>query len=260
MKQNIILSVVLSILGMNINNAQFRTRDRMDRLESFDNQRFSWGFFLSGNNFDYKLNLDPTNGMSQNKQRNLIHSESSTGFGTGLIGKMSINDFLDLRVEPGLHFVERKVVFDKMNDFLLIDAFSDTAIATPQNFNTDRVRSVKSTYLDIPILLEFHMDRWYNSRPYIAGGVNYLTNLQSNENADEDNSQGVFRTTTHNFAWTAELGLQFYFNRFKLTPAIRGTFFVNNELVKDNPNTPPYWAGGITTAQTRAFMFVLKFE
>ena len=104
------------------------------------------------------------------------------------------------------------------------------------------------------------MDRWYNSRPYIAGGVNYLTNLQSNENADEDNSQGVFRTTTHNFAWTAELGLQFYFNRFKLTPAIRGTFFVNNELVKDNPNTPPYWAGGITTAQTRAFMFVLKFE
>ncbi len=94
MKQNIILSVALSILGMNITNAQFRTRDRMDRLESFDNQRFSWGFFLSGNNFDYKLNLDPTNGMSQNKQRNLIHSESSTGFGTGLIGKMRINDFL----------------------------------------------------------------------------------------------------------------------------------------------------------------------
>ena len=31
MKQNIILSVALSILGMNITNAQFRTRDRMDR-------------------------------------------------------------------------------------------------------------------------------------------------------------------------------------------------------------------------------------
>ena len=114
--------------------------------------------------------------------------------------------------------------------------------------------------VDVPILIELHGNRWYNSRPYMAAGVNYIMNLQSNSSSDDDNLQGVFRTTTHNFAWSAEIGVQFYFSRFTLTPAVRGTFFMNNEMVADNPGTPPYWASAISTAQTRAFMFMLKFE
>ena len=109
-------------------------------------------------------------------------------------------------------------------------------------------------------MLEIHADRWYNSRPYAAAGLNYMVNLQSNSSATDDNRQGVFRSTTHNFAWSAEAGIQFYFSRFKLTPAFRGTFAFNNEIVADNAGTPPYWTAAISTMQTRAFMFVLKFE
>ena len=109
-------------------------------------------------------------------------------------------------------------------------------------------------------MLEIHADRWYNSRPYAAAGLNYMVNLQSNSSAAEDNQQGIFRSTTHNFAWSAEAGIQFYFSRFKLTPAFRGTFAFNNEIVSDNAGTPPYWTAAISTMQTRAFMFVLKFE
>jgi hypothetical protein len=72
--------------------------------------------------------------------------------------------------------------------------------------------------------------------------------------------QGVFRSTTHNFAYSFEAGLQLYFSKFKLTPAIRGTFFMNNEVVKDNPTTAPYWTAATTSLQTRAVFFVLKFE
>jgi hypothetical protein len=39
-------------------------------------------------------------------------------------------------------------------------------------------------------MLEFHVDRWYNSRPYVAGGFNYLMNLQSNSTSADDNQQG----------------------------------------------------------------------
>jgi hypothetical protein len=35
---------------------------------------------------------------------------------------------------------------------------------------------------------------------------------------------------------------------------------MNNEKVADNATTPPYWASAISTLQTRAVMFVLKFE
>ena len=30
-------------------DAQFRTRDRIDNLEGFDNKKYSWGFFLNLN-------------------------------------------------------------------------------------------------------------------------------------------------------------------------------------------------------------------
>ena len=119
---------------------------------------------------------------------------------------------------------------------------------------------MKSTYVDVPVMLELHGNRWFNSRPYAAGGVNWLVNLQSNEKSVNDNLQGTFRTRTNNFAWSAEIGIQFYFSKFKLTPAIRGTFLINNELVQDNATTPNYWAGTMSSLKTNALMFVLKFE
>lgn len=238
-------------------NAQFRNRDRQDRLEGFDNAQYSWGFFLNINNFDYKLVLNPKYGVF-NKQ-NLVSSKPTYSFGAGLIGKMRLNDNFDLRVEPGLQFVERELTFNtQVNDIYstdLVNPFTPLVLTA-----ADTSRKIKSTYVDVPLLLEFHGDRWYNSRPYAAAGVNYLLNLQSNSSSADDNQQGIFRTTTHNFAWSAELGIQFYFSRFKLTPAFRGTFAFNNEMVPDNAGTPPYWTGALSTMQTRAFMFVLKFE
>lgn len=253
--------LLAAALGLPVfGNAQlFRTRDRMDNLEGFDDQKFSWGFFLAGNVYDYKLVLDPKYGMNGNL--NAVQAKSSTGFGAGLIGKMRLHENFDLRLEPGIQFVQRELNFNtQANDRFAAGTATNEPFTPIPLTDADKIRSVKSTYIDIPLLLEFHGDRWYNSRPYAAAGVNYLVNLQSNQKSGDDNQQGIFRTTTHNFGWSAEAGIQFYFKRFKLTPAFRGTFITNNELVKDNPGTPPYWAGAISTAQTRAFMFVLKFE
>lgn len=266
MKQRLIKIISFAILlGSNLHaqtyNNLFRTKDRMDNLEDFDLKKFSYGFFLAANNFDYKMNLSPVFGMDGNK--NLVESKATYSFGAGLIGKMKLNEFFDLRIEPGLHFVQRDLTF---NTF---DHVNQYAGGTNYNLPFDPIlqpgeeqinKIVKSTYIDIPLLLEVHGDRWYNSRPYAAAGINYLVNLQSNQTSMDDNQQNTFRTTTHNFGWSAEIGIQLYFSRFKLTPAIRGTFFTNNELVADKETTPPYWTPAISTMQTRAFMLVLKFE
>lgn len=246
MKKILIFSVL--VLGFSLNKAQFRNNDRADRLEWIDHKKYNWGFFLNVNNFDYKLVLDPQNGM--NKRVNMVESKPSYGFGAGLIGKMRLNDYLDLRLEPSLQFVDRELIFKGAS--VLAQKEHDIEAFTK--------RKVKSTYIDVPLLLEFHGLRWYNSRPYISGGVNWLVNIQSQQNSVNDNMQGTFRTVMNNFAWSAELGIQFYFSRFKLTPAVRGTFVLNNELVADYPNTPPYWAGALSSMNSRAVMFVLKFE
>ena len=239
MKKTLIKTFSLLFLGIFLfTQAQFRNKDRQDRRQEQDSYQYSYGFYLNLNQFDYKLVLDPKYGMED--KVNLVQTKPTYSFGAGLIGRMRLNDNFDLRIEPGLQFVERELTFKTQSN--------------------DQVRRVKSTYVDIPIMLEIHADRWYNSRPYAAAGLNYMVNLQSNSSATDDNQQGIFRSTTHNFAWSAEAGIQFYFSRFKLTPAFRGTFAFNNEIVADNAGTPPYWTAAISTMQTRAFMFVLKFE
>ena len=254
------INLFTAIFAASLFSAQlFRTKDRMDNLEGFDDQKLSYGFYLAGNNFDYKLVLDPKYGMKDNK--NLVRTKSSYCFGAGLIGKFRLNENFDLRFEPGLHFVEREVYFDTQSNDQYAGGTTAYPPFTPRPLtDADKLRTVKSTYVDLPLLIEVHGDRWYNSRPYAAAGVNWMMNLQSNNKATDDNQQGLFRTTASNFAWSAEIGIQFYFSRFKLTPGFRGTFMINDEMVADNPETPPYWNAAIASGKTRAFMFVLKFE
>lgn len=256
LKTNIITAICFATLA----NAQlFRTKDRADNIEDFDDQKISYGFYLAANNFDYKLVLDPKFGMDN--QKNLVQTKSAYSFGAGLIGKFRLNDNFDLRIEPGLQFVEREIYFNTQSNDQFQAGTTANLPFTPRTLtDADKLRTVKSTYVDIPILIEIHGDRWYNSRPYAAAGVNWMMNLQSNSKAPDDNSQGLFRTTSSNFAYSAEIGIQFYFSRFKLTPGFRGTFMMNDEMVSDNADTPPYWSAAITSAKTRAFMFVLKFE
>lgn len=251
--------VLASVSIATFADAQFRTRNRMDKLEDFDQQKFSWGFYLNGNMLDYHTVLNATYGMNGNK--NLVTAKESISFGAGLIAKFRLNDYLDVRVEPGLQFAQRQLTFNtQSNDFYKDGSLTNPPFIPIALTENDKVREIKSTLVDIPVLLELHGERWYNSRPYVAAGVNYIVNLQSNSDSEDDNLQQVFRSTTHNFAWSAEMGVQLYFNKFKLTPAIRGTFFMNNEIVADNATTPPYWTAAVSTLQTRAIMFVLKFE
>ncbi|WP_034761615.1 type IX secretion/gliding motility protein PorT/SprT [Chryseobacterium gregarium] len=255
LKALVLASVNVAVLS----NAQFRTRNRMDKLEDFDEQKFSWGFYLNGNRLAYRIVLDPRYGMNNNQ--NLITSKASYSFGAGLIAKWRLNDYLDVRLEPGLQFGQRQLTFNtQSNDQYAAGTLTNDPFIPIPLTERDRVREIKTTLVDVPVLLEFHGMRWYNSRPYVAAGVNYIVNLQSNSDSTDDNYQQVFRSTTHNFAWSAEMGVQFYFNKFKLTPAIRGTFIMNNEVVADNATTPPYWTSAMSTLQTRAIFFVLKFE
>ncbi len=63
-------------------------------------------FYLNLNQFDYKLVLDPKYGMED--KVNLVQTKPTYSFGAGLIGRMRLNDNFDLRIEPGLQFVEKE--------------------------------------------------------------------------------------------------------------------------------------------------------
>ena len=96
--------------------AQFRNRDRQDRRQEQDSYQYSYGFYLNLNQFDYKLVLDPKYGMED--KVNLVQTKPYLQFWSfGLIGRMRLNDNFDLRIEPGLQFVERELTFKQKENY-----------------------------------------------------------------------------------------------------------------------------------------------
>lgn len=266
MRKNLIIALSLTVAS--IANAQFRpNNDRSENRTETDQKKFSFGYFLGTNMMSYKIvpkaQTNPLPGTPQTPEDDGVNEhglvyldqESKAGFSVGLIAKMRVNDYIDLKSEPGLHFAQRILHF---RNAPLAGTSTSTYEGDLEDSNVKR--EVKSTYIEIPLLLNFHGDRWFNTRPYIQGGLGYLMNLQSNENKEDDNETGVFRTTTNNFNWQAEIGVEIYFKRFKLTPALKGMFFFNNEIVPDKDASQKYWTGSLNSLSTRAFVFSLKFE
>jgi len=243
MKRIFFTTIILFLANYAV--AQFRPNTEKEWYRTdFDEKKFSFGYFLGTNLMSYKVN--PKSNSNQDPGVNkdgviYLQQENSPGFSVGLIGRMRINDYIDLKTEPGVHFSTRNLYFKNV----------DEAVRS-------NVREVKSTYVEIPLLLKIHGDRWVNTRPYIQGGIGYLANLQSNENKEDDNNAEIFRTTTHNFNWQAELGIELYFKRFKLTPSLKGMFFINNELIPDTQTNE--YSNTLNTLKTRAIVFSIKFE
>ena len=85
------------------------------------------GYFLGFNSYDF--NFDYVNNRSD------IQTEKSTGFNVGLIGNIRINDYFDIRFEPGLIMSKRNIIYD------YVDFGSDAFI---ENIH---LREIKSTYI-----------------------------------------------------------------------------------------------------------------
>ena len=204
-----------------------------------DNKLLRWGYFLGINNYDFNFDY--------NKDLRDIYVKRSPGFSVGLIGNLRINEFLDLRLEPGLLITTRELHYSATY-------FNGTSFN-----NSDLMREVKSTYIHIPLLLKISTKRINNFKPFIVGGFSTALNLSSNENNPNDNKNGQFRTKKNMVFYELGFGIDLYLYNFKFTPSIRGLFAINDELVRDEDPTSP-WTSNIASMKTRGVFINFTFQ
>ncbi len=204
-----------------------------------DNNLLSWGYFLGLNSYDFKFEYE--------QDRKDILVETSLGFNVGLIGDIRLNDYFNVRFEPGLIISQRDLQYD------------------PSYFNgveftdSDLLREVKSTYIHLPLLLKISTKRVNNIKPFLVGGFSTALNLSSNEENPDDNSAGQFRTKKGMYFYELGFGIDFYLFYFKFTPSIRGVFALNDEIVRDvDPNSP--WTGNVASMKTRGVFVNFTFQ
>src|SRR5690606_15896217 len=208
--------------------------DPILNLQNEDLKLLNWGYYLGMNQYDFQFEYRDDTGRD-------VLVDKGIGFNVGLIGELRLNEFLDVRTEPGLLYTSRILGFP---------GFSNTV---------DAMREVKSTYIRFPLLLKAGTRRIGNWKPFIIGGIYAAINLGSKEDSLDDNSTGEFRMKTNSYGYELGFGIDFYTEYFKFTPSIRGVFSLTDELVPDNdPNSP--WTGNINAMRTRGIFINLTFE
>jgi hypothetical protein len=204
-----------------------------------DKLPLNWGYFVGLNQFDYQISyLNPSYNTNSSEEATEILVQKSTGFNVGLIGEMRINELLDLRLEPG--FYSGKTTLES-------------------NIEKDSIREIKSTYINVPLLLKFSANRIGNWRPFIVGGPYAAINLSSNENSIDDNKSGTFKVKKWNYGYQIGVGIDVYLSYFKFTPSIRGVFSLTDDAIRDaDPQSP--WTANIHKMRSRGLFLVLTFE
>jgi hypothetical protein len=212
--------------------AQFNEKPVLN-LQTEDQKLVNWGYFLGFNQYDFKFEY-------KNDLPDVLVSKSF-GFNVGLIGELRLNEFLDLRFEPGLFYTGRELGFP--------------GFAT----ENEAIREVRSTYISFPLLLKVSTRRLGNWKPYVIGGAGMALNLGSNENSPDDNSSGTFRMKRQVYNYEVGFGIDFYLEYFKFSPSIRGVFALTDELVRDEDPASP-WTSNIASMKTRGIFVNFTFE
>lgn len=221
-------------------SAQLFTKEKVaNNVDNIDQRKLSWGYFLGFNQYDFNFDY--------NEDLEDILVDKTFGFHLGLVGDMRINDYFNLRLEPGVFFTTRNLQYDE-------SYFDGT------DFNdSDLLREVKSTYVHIPLLLKASTKRINNIKPFIVGGLSVALNLSSNQDNPDDNSAGQFRMTKSSYFYEIGFGIDIYLLYFKFSPSIRGIFAMNDEIVRDSdPNSP--WTGNVAKMQTRGVFINFTFQ
>lgn len=212
------------------------TNDATGGKGQLDNKFLSWGYFLGFNSYDFNFDYKEDLGLETD-----VLVEPKGGFNVGLVGDMRINEFINLRFEPGLYYTQRRLVYREFFD------------------DNDRFRDVQSTYVHFPLLVKFSTRRLNNFKPFVVAGVSNSINLSSNEKNPEDNAQGQFRTTRNTSYYELGFGIDLYLFYFKFTPSIRGVFATSDELVPDaNVNSP--YTSNIAKLGSRGIFINFTFQ
>ena len=220
-------------------SAQLFSKERLVNNENFDKPQLSYGYYLGFNVYDY--NIDYTTNVMD------VQVLKSAGLNVGLVGNFRINDYIDIRLEPGLVISTREL------------NYSYTYFNGISHEEKDLIREIQSTFVHIPLLIKFSTKRINNIKPFIVAGFSTALNLSSQQNNPKDNSNNTFRVTKNNLYYELGIGIDLYLTWFKFTPSLRGVFSIQDELVNDvDPNSP--WTKNMTQIQTRGLFINFTFQ
>lgn len=166
--------------------------------------------------------------LNNNNRLNSIRAQSSPGFAIGLGISKSITEHVDVRLIPTL----------VLNDWILNYQYQNS-IETDESGKSVYVKekNVQVFLVEFPLSIKLKSDRRKNFGAYLTGGAKYSRNLYSakrNDDQDKIALEKTLKNTRQYLSYEAGLGVDLYFEYFKLSPEIKYSSTFTSILKQDN--------------------------
>jgi hypothetical protein len=163
----------------------------------------------------------------------------SPGFSVGLVGDLYLNNYLNLRLTPMLHFGEKSFEFVEQESH--------------QNYKVD----IRSNYITLPLDFKFRASRVNNYRPYVLAGV--YTAMDLGRKTDE-----AVYLKAMDYGISIGIGCDFYLPLIKVIPELRFSFGLTDIVEHSRTDLTQYnllkYSNAIAKGRTRMISFVFNFE
>lgn len=249
---------LLIILLLSLFSGTFAQKQKVKYLTTFDDKTIHFGFTLGTNVLDFNIaNYNPIGENPEFVEQNrndpvpvtgdsLIRSdlvELVPGFTVGIISSLRLTNDLNLRFLPGMSFGERRLRYN-------IPVYDKDQIGTADYY------SIKSTFLDFPLLIKYKAHRINNDRPYVIFGGAYRQDISRTAKQD------LVKLKTGGFYAEVGGGWDHYFPFFRFSVEAKFSFGLNNQL-GDIPNPRDQYslyAQSIKSLRSNIFTLSFHFE
>ncbi len=230
----------------------------LKNLTTFDDKRIHFGFTLGINTTDfgfthYNVIADnPTFLLSENTtdipyktSNSKIRADISSltpGFTVGIVTNLRLSESFDLRFLPGMSFGERKLTYN-------------IPIEDVNNVGNKDFYSIKSTFLDFPLLLKYKSRKMNNQRPYLIAGGAYRIDISKSGQEDLVRLKPLSSYVEAGVGWDA------YLQFFRLSTELKFSFGLNNILDNGPVGTQPQvYSNAFSKLSSNVFTLSFHFE
>lgn len=234
MKQIKIVLLFLSVFSL----AAQGQRQKVQNQPYADQKLYHLGFFIGMHGQD--LIMKHTGAETATGERWFAEIPSYTvGFSVGIIGDRYLNEYMNLRVLPTLHFGEKGYVFKEQY--------------TGEEYRT----TIRNNSLSVPLHLKFSATRTGNYRPYmVAGGYASMDIAPRKDMA--------LRFEKMDYGLEIGVGCNIYMPLFKLCPELKFSFGLKDLINKDRSDLSDKellkYTNAIASGKSRMISLIFNFE